>query len=246
MDYKGSELYDLPDFFKKYLAKRQKGNAPNELIELPIIKSLLPDLKKTSILDLGCGDAAIAEWLFDNNIHSYQGIDASEKMLEVAAELNKANGATFSQGDLNELALPKDQFDIVLSRLAFHYVKDLEVLFSEIYSGLKVGGTLIFSAEHPVITSCYDAYHTKSKTKRGSWIVDNYFDSGKRVNQWIEKSVLKYHRTFEEYFEYLQRAGFQITKIRESKPQRMFFNSEEEYQRRMRIPLFLIVKVNKV
>jgi hypothetical protein len=51
--------------------------------------------------------------------------------------------------------------------------------------------------------------------------------------------VLKYHRTIEDYFGALVRAGFAVNAVRESRPRRALFSDEATYQRRKRIPLML-------
>jgi hypothetical protein len=57
--------------------------------------------------------------------------------------------------------------------------------------------------------------------------------------------VVKYHRTVENYFVSLQRAGFSIKSLREAEPQRIHFEDDDTYQRRKRIPLFLIMAGQK-
>ena len=53
--------------------------------------------------------------------------------------------------------------------------------------------------------------------------------------------MVKYHRTVEDYFVGLQRAGFAVESVREAEPQREWFEDDDTYQRRKRIPLFLIM-----
>ncbi len=82
---------------------------------------------------------------------------------------------------------------------------------------------------------------------RQDWIVDNYFNTGRRLTSWLGGQVVKYHRTVENYFMGLQCAGFVITSIREATPQREWFEDDEQtYKRRQRIPLFLIMASQKV
>ena len=132
---------------------------------------------------------------------------------------------------------------LIISRLAFHYIKDLAPVFKGIDTSLKKGGIVVFSVEHPIITSCYEAYH--QKVKRGNWIVDNYFKSGERINNWIGKDVVKYHRTIAEYFQLFQKTGFNLVQLEESKPDKANFTNLVEYERRSRIPLFLFFKLEK-
>lgn len=68
---------------------------------------------------------------------------------------------------------------------------------------------------------------------------------GERIERWIDEEVVKYHRTIEEYFRLLKEAGFKITDLREGMPKRENFLHKEEYERRMRITLFLIVSCEK-
>jgi hypothetical protein len=59
--------------------------------------------------------------------------------------------------------------------------------------------------------------------------------------------IMKYHRTVENYFVSLQRAGFMVESLSEAEPQRERFDDEDDdtYQRRKRIPLFLIMAGQK-
>ena len=55
----------------------------------------------------------------------------------------------------------------------------------------------------------------------------------------------KYHRAVEDYFAALQRAGFVVEQLREARPRREHFQDTETYERRKRIPLFLILAALK-
>ena len=109
-------------------------------------------------------------------------------------------------------------------------------------SSLKEDGQFFFSVQHPILTS---SVQSATKSARTDWEVDDYFHTGKRVEPWIEKEVVKYHRTIEEYFQELKCAGFKIEEISESCPRLENFKNEEEYKRRMRIPLFLVFACSK-
>ncbi|WP_019241073.1 MULTISPECIES: hypothetical protein [Bacillus] len=84
-----------------------------------------------------------------------------------------------------------------------------------------------------------------TSARKEDWIVDDYFYSGERIEPWMGKKVVKYHRTIEEYFQMLKNVGFTITDIREGKPIEQAFISDNEYKRRMRLPLFLLVSCEK-
>lgn len=243
MNYKNYKAYDNDDFFEQYMAARNRPNSPNNILEKPILDQLIQGVEGKDILDLGCGDARYGKELLGRKSRSYHGIEGSENMFALAVENLKNTEASIEYFDIERYDYPKEKYDLIVSRLVFHYVQDLEGLFIKLHGCLKAGGELIFSAEHPVITSCNEAYH--GKQRREKWIVDNYFASGERVNYWIGKNVVKYHRTIEEYFQMIQNAGFEVLALRESKPDGKYFERQEEYERRMKIPLFILFKLRK-
>ena len=54
-------IYDNANFFAEYSAMRSQQINANELIEIPTIKRMLPDLAGKTILDLGCGAGGMAK-----------------------------------------------------------------------------------------------------------------------------------------------------------------------------------------
>jgi SAM-dependent methyltransferase len=132
---------------------------------------------------------------------------------------------------------PSHQFDLITSRLALHYIQEIEAVFTEVYQALIEGGRFIFSIEHPLITSCDRGWQNDGP--RQDWIVDEYFETGPRVTTWMGSKVIKYHRTIEDYFAALQAAGFVVDTLRESRPRRARFRDQATYERRKRIPLML-------
>ena len=74
---------------------------------------------------------------------------------------------------------------------------------------------------------------------------DDYFELGKRVEPWMERQVTKYHRTTEYYVQALVKAGFTIEGLKEGEPLFEHFDTKEEYERRKRIPLVLILSARK-
>lgn len=243
MKYKHYTVYNDEEFFQKYNQKRNKGNSPNETIEQPIIDELVGEVNGKNIMDLGCGDGKYGVELLKKGAKHYYGIEGSINMASLAKENLSGHHYEIKTGDIEHTEFLKSEYDFIISRLVLHYIENLETLLNRIRESLKKDGEFIFSIEHPVITSCYTSYH--KKVKRGNWIVDHYFDSGERINEWIGKKVVKYHRTIEEYWQLIQRSGFKVIDIRESKPIKNRFNNLAEYERRKRIPLFLFFKLKK-
>ena len=139
---------------------------------------------------------------------------------------------------------PAETFDLVISRLVLHYIQDVDAVFKNVHPTLVTGGRFVFSVEHPIITSCDRGW--QGNGPRQDWIVDEYFNTGRRVTSWLGGQVVKYHRTVENYYIGLQHAGFVVESVREAEPQREWFEDDQTYQRRQRIPLFLILAGKKI
>ncbi|KAB7666434.1 class I SAM-dependent methyltransferase [Bacillus sp. B1-b2] len=243
MEHRGSSAYDQEDFLLRYLSRREREDSPNNAIEGPIIFDLLKDFRGKDILDLGCGDGHFGKELLTNGAGSYVGIEGSEKMVHVARN-NVTNLNGFIHHDTMEsYQFPVNRYDVVASRMAIHYVSDIFSLFSEIHTTLKENGNFIFSVQHPLTTSSF--LSTQSGSKRENWIVDDYFMEGERKEPWIGSIVVKYHRTIEQYFTTLTKVGFTINHLREGVPKREYFTNEDEYNRRLRIPLVLVFSCSK-
>jgi len=125
-----------------------------------------------------------------------------------------------------------------------HYLSGLPHLCSLVHRTLRRNGLFVFSVEHPVTTSCDRAWGDSGL--RQDWIVDDYFNTGRRVTTWMGARVIKYHRTVEDHFRALTDAGFAVESVRESRPERAHFTDEETFLRRQRIPLFLFMAGRKL
>lgn len=244
MAYKGSQFYDDEQLLNKYLERRRWNENANDTIEKPVFMDLIGDVTEKNVLDLGCGTAAFGKELLGLGARSYTGIEGSKKMVELAQEtLPKANGKVIHTA-IEAWDFPASSYDMVVSRLVLHYINDIDTLFDQVYNALAQEGAFIFSVEHPVITSSYGT--AKTEGLKQSWIVDQYFHTGPREQDWLGGKVIKYHRTIEDYFGGLQKAGFVIESLKESKPREENFHNPETYHRRMKIPLFLLIKARKV
>ncbi|MBK6282665.1 MAG: class I SAM-dependent methyltransferase [Draconibacterium sp.] len=94
---------------------------------LPAIVGMLPK-NGEFILDVGCGNGAIANFLIKHNYNVY-GIDASEKGIEIAKQKNSGR---FFLHDLSNDGLPID-----LEKMQFKTIISTEVI-EHLYDPLKV------------------------------------------------------------------------------------------------------------
>ncbi|MBT9457050.1 MAG: class I SAM-dependent methyltransferase [Burkholderiaceae bacterium] len=244
MNLQGPQFYDNDGVFNIYQKRRQRAASPNDTLERPVIRELLGDVKAHDFLDLGCGDAAFGKELLAAGASSCLGVDGSHNMILLAQATLQGTGGQVVHADLQTWPYPEAGFSRVCCRLALHYLPELDATFRAVHRALRPGGRFVFSVEHPVITSCNEAM--RDTALRQDWLVDNYFNTGQRVNDWMSASVIKYHRTIEDHFHALQCSGFRVEALRESRPVRQHFASEDDFVRRHRIPLFLFMTASKL
>jgi SAM-dependent methyltransferase len=103
-----------------------------------------------SVLDLGSGagnDCFIARALVGEN-GRVTGLDFTDAMLDKArlnaAKLNYTN-IEFVKGDIEEMPLPSDTFDVVISNCVLNLVPDKQKSFTQIFRVLKPGGHFCIS-----------------------------------------------------------------------------------------------------
>jgi len=98
-----------------------------------------------SLLDLGTGTGRMLE-LFGPHIERGLGIDLSLEMLAIArSRLERAGQKHLSvrQGDIYDLALPRESFDVVLIHQVLHFLDDGGRAIAEAARMLRPGGRLL-------------------------------------------------------------------------------------------------------
>src|SRR5690606_27027589 len=145
--------YDDPNFFSAYekMSRSVKGlEGAGEWHEL---KALMPELRNKSVLDLGCGFGWHCRYAREQQASSVIGVDISEKMLQKAREKTDDPCISYIKMPIEDINFSKSQFDVVISSLAFHYIKSFDAICKKAYDCLKPSGTFVFSVEHPIFTS---------------------------------------------------------------------------------------------
>ena len=211
--------YDDPRFFEKYsqMTRSQQGLAgAGEWREL---EKLLPDFHGKRVLDLGCGYGWHCQYAAEHGAAYVLGTDISQKMLEAARARNPGPSIEYRQAAMEDLRFPDGSFDVVLSSLAFHYVKDFRPLVRSISRWLTPGGSFVFSVEHPVFTAygSQDWYYGPDGEIL-HFPVDNYYVEGPREAVFLGERVTKYHRTLTTYLDTLLENGFRLTRVVEPQP----------------------------
>lgn len=209
------------------------------------MKTLLPDFTHKRVLDLGCGYGWHCKYASANGASYVLGTDISHKMLERAEKINAGSGIEYRCIAMEDLRFPDETFDVVLSSLAFHYVRDFVPLVHNISRWIKHGGEFVFSVEHPVFTSygTQDWYYDEDGEIL-HFPVDHYYDEGKREAVFLGETVVKYHRTLTTYLNTVLQNGFEIRHIVEPQPPDSMLGLPG-MQDEMRRPMMLLVSAIK-
>src|SRR5262249_1802962 len=172
---------------------RARSSNPNDTIEEPALTAVLGDVRGLRGLDLGCGDGRFGGRLLGGGCGGYVGGEASRNMLRLAREALDGMGGFVHAGRIEDCVAEPASFDLVVSRLALHYVEDLEPVFRRARRALTDSGRLVVTVEHPVITSSDAAW--QGRGQRQAWLVDDYFRTGRRETSWLGARVVKFHPT---------------------------------------------------
>lgn len=148
-------------FSRMYIKLFWSGTDDNEIARK--VLSYIPDDFSGKLLDVPVGTAVFTQrkWSTLKNAH-ITCLDYSTDMLEQAKRrLDGQAHINFIQGDVGNLQMDDESFDIVLSMNGFHAFPDKQKAFSEICRVLKSGGDFI---------ACF---YIRGKSKRTDWLVKN-------------------------------------------------------------------------
>ena len=148
-------------FSRMYIKLFWSGTDDNEIARK--VLSYIPDDFSGKLLDVPVGTAVFTQrkWSSLKNAH-ITCLDYSTDMLEQAKRrLDGQAHINFIQGDVGNLQMDDESFDIVLSMNGFHAFPDKQKAFSETCRVLKSGGDFI---------ACF---YIRGKSKRTDWLVKN-------------------------------------------------------------------------
>ena len=214
----------------------------------PVVFNLLWNIKNKKILDLGCG-----QWYFSRLLTkqwaTVTGIDISGDLINIANQRNQEQGLKikyYVSDAANLKDLKKDEFDIIVSNMAFMDIKDIKKTIEECSRVLKDNGFIIFSLVNPIFwiserVKDDNGYFLKLiKYKTNSAITNE--------NRGYNFKTTHYHRPIWYYIKILTENEFYITNYEEVSTK--YFKGElikdkEFFDFIQEFPSFLITKAYK-
>lgn len=170
----------------------------------------LPDIEGTDVVELGCGGGQASVGFARRGVGSVTGIDFSTEQLRHAMRLRDVYDveAQFLAGDVTDLPLADDAFDLTFSSWVFQMVEDLEGCFAEAARVLRAGGVLVFAVPHPF----YELFDPETHELKRS-----YFETEperKSIGD-VEADLVVFHRNVGEIHGALVDAGFTVERLLE-------------------------------
>jgi malonyl-CoA O-methyltransferase len=179
--------------FSKYANEYKKLN----IIQKKIIKRVAPLLDNQNILDLGCGNGAILEFV---NPKNYTGIDFSEEMLKLHPSKNIYN-FDFNTNECWEF-IKKQNFDILVSLSALQWAENLEFIFTNIKNLNKNYILAIFTS------NTFKTLHKTANITSPIHSKEEILEKSRILNPKIE--IINYQLEFEnslEMLRYIKKSG---------------------------------------
>lgn len=249
-------IYDRDDFFKAYSEIIDRSNEPvDDDLVWKRLRPLLPaSIDGMNILDAGCGSGWFARWAADHGAESVLATDISNNMLDKARKLSSDKPdhqakIEYRVVDMDVLPLQfsdKAPYDLVVSLLAFHYLKNLKDVIEQIVASMKPGALFVVNVEHPMYTAPQKPRVVEDKeTGEKSWNLADYYKEGERVIDWLAPGLQKYHRTMTGYLDIFLGSGLQLVKLAEFLPTKEEVAAGKVDKIEEMRPLFLMMSFQK-
>ena len=238
-------IYDDANFFAGYATLDRSVKGLDGAPEWPTIQQMLPALAGLRVVDLGCGYGWFCRWARDQGAAQISGLDLSNRMLERAREMTEGDGIDYRREDLQTLSLAANSCDLVYSSLTLHYLTDIAPLLATVYQALVAGGTLVFSAEHPIYTAPLHQGWRADENGQKNWPVSHYQQEGERISNWFADGVKKQHRTLGSWINALVAAGFVIENLNEWGPTAEQIAANPALDEEKERPMIFILRARK-
>lgn len=177
---------------------------------------VLASVEGKAYVELGCGGGQGSVGTAALGAEPVVGVDLSGEQLRHARRLRDHYGvdAQFVAGDVTDLPLADDRFDVASSEAAYQMVEHLDEALREARRVLRDGGVLVLSVPHPL----YELLDLETGTfERG------YFDTGRReitIDESYESKLVVFDRTVADLHNAFVDAGFEVRRLLETRHHR--------------------------
>lgn len=170
---------------------------------------ILASVEGKEYVELGCGGGQGSVGTAQLGAKTVVGVDFSGEQLRHARQLRNFYGvdAQFVKGDITDLPLADDRFDVASSEAAFQMVEQLDEALLEARRVLRDSGVFVLSVPHPI----YENLNVDTRT-----FERDYFNSNQRditINEEYESTMIVFDRTVADLHNALVDAGFEVRRL---------------------------------
>ncbi|NHN46120.1 class I SAM-dependent methyltransferase [Halostella sp. JP-L12] len=218
LDRENRELWDSwsDDHQAMWNAETDEGDLPPVYSPLPDAESLadwqaerLPGRGNLDFVELGCGGGQGTVGAASEGVGTAVGVDFSSRQLQHARRLRNLYGveAEFVAGDVSDVPLADDAFDLAHSGFVYFMVEDIEAAFGEARRVLREGGLFALDVPHPV----HELFDPDTLAFERS-----YHSTGPRRDkndEVLHEDIVVFDRTVGELHNALVDAGFAVKDV---------------------------------
>jgi 2-polyprenyl-3-methyl-5-hydroxy-6-metoxy-1,4-benzoquinol methylase len=149
-------------------AAREHGISPAAAHHAQAVEASIAAFGRTdmTIVDVGCGTGWLCERL--QKFGRVTGVDLSDQVLDRARA--RVPGVTFLSGDLFQIDLPTNSFDVVVTLEVLSHVQDQRAFVGRLASLLKPEGLLIIATQNRPVFERWSAVSGPNPGQIRHWV----------------------------------------------------------------------------
>ena len=182
-----------------------EGDFARQYLLNPTIFALAGDIAGKRILDTGCGEGYLSRLLARRGAH-VTGVEPATRLYELCAERERSEplGIDYRNCDLIDLALPLQQFDLVIANMVLIDIPDYRAAIHVLASMVRHEGHLIVTLLHPCFEESGVSWPQKRIVQTGE-----YFAEYERP----QRFGTLYHRPLSAYVNLLLDEGLTLRRM---------------------------------
>ena len=130
-------------FCEKVYGKDLCQHGMMDMEELNFLVTLIKPHSK--ILEIGCSNGYITEYIHDHTHSEILGIDFSDVAIEQAKKRIERNGLQFARLDISTEEIPGDNYDYIIMIDSIYFVEDIRDAIARIAPSLSLSGKILIT-----------------------------------------------------------------------------------------------------